>query len=164
MSHQYPVIIVVLPLVISLLMFAAGWWLRRAGYFLALTALIACLILALAIFQSVLSGGTIRYDIGGWNPPWGIEYRVDHLTALMLVLISSLSLSTAVYAKRSVESEIPDRQNLFWCLYLLLVTGILGITLTGDMFNLFVLLEVASLTSYCLVALGKDREIGRAHV
>ncbi len=157
MSHQYPVIIVVLPLVISLLMFAAGWWLRRAGYFLALTALIACLILALAIFQSVLSGGTIRYDIGGWNPPWGIEYRVDHLTALMLVLISALSLSTAVYAKRSVESEIPDRQNLFWCLYLLLVTGILGITLTGDMFNLFVLLEVASLTSYCLVALGKDR-------
>jgi multicomponent Na+:H+ antiporter subunit D len=157
MSHQYPVIIVVLPLVISFLTFASGWWLRRAGYLLTVSAMIACLILALAIFQSVLTGGPMRYDIGGWDPPWGIEYRVDYLTALMLVLISALSLSTAVYAKCSVESELSDRQNLFWCLYLLLVTGILGITLTGDMFNLFVLLEVTSLTSYCLVALGKDK-------
>jgi len=75
----------------------------------------------------------------------------------MLVLVSSLALISAIYAKRTVESELPDRVELFWSLYLLLVTGLLGIIVTGDMFNLFVLLEVASLTAYSLIAIGKGR-------
>jgi multicomponent Na+:H+ antiporter subunit D len=75
----------------------------------------------------------------------------------MLVLVSFLGLFTAIYAKRTVEAEMPDRIALFWCLYLLLNTGILGIIVTGDLFNLFVLLEVASLTGYSLVAIGKGR-------
>lgn len=82
---------------------------------------------------------------------------MDHLNAYILVLVSSLSLFTAIYAKRTVEAEMPDRVALFWCLYLLLNTGILGIIVTGDLFNLFVLLEVASLTGYSLVAIGKGR-------
>jgi multicomponent Na+:H+ antiporter subunit D len=157
MSLQLPVIIVVCPLVISFLIFLSGWWSKRAGFPLALAALLICLVSSFVILKTVIEQGTIQYWLGGWRPPWGIEYRVDHFNAFMLVLVSSLALISAIYAKRIVESELPDRVGLFWSLYLLLVTGLLGIILTGDMFNLFVLIEVASLTSYSLIAIGKGR-------
>ena len=157
MSHQLPAIIVVLPLVISFFVFFAGWWAQRAGFPLAVGAMACCVLLSIGIFKSVSTGGAIHYWLGGWEPPWGIEYYVDDLNAFMLILVSSLSLLIAIYAKRTVESEMPDRVALFWCLYLLLNTGILGIIVTGDLFNLFVLLEVASLTGYSLVAIGKGR-------
>jgi len=157
MSLQLPVIIVVCPLVISFLIFLSGWWSKRAGYPLAIGALLICLGSSLVILKTVIEQGTIRYWLGGWRPPWGIEYRVDHFNAFMLVLVSSLALITTVYARRTVESELPDRLGLFWSLYLLLITGLFGIIVTGDMFNLFVLLEVASLSSYSLIAIGKGR-------
>ena len=157
MSDQLPVIIVVLPLVMSFFIFFSGWWASRAGFPLAVGSLACCVLLSVGIMNAVLTRGTIHYWLGGWQPPWGIEYYVDHLNSYMLVLVSSLSLFTAIYAKKTVEAEMPDRVALFWCLYLLLNTGILGIIITGDLFNLFVLLEVASLTGYSLVAIGKGR-------
>ena len=157
MSLQLPVIIVVCPLVISFLIFLSGWWSKRAGFPLAIAALLICLVSSFVILKTVIEQGTIQYWLGGWRPPWGIEYRVDHFNAFMLVLVSSLALISAIYARRTVEFELPDRVGLFWSLYLLLITGLLGIILTGDMFNLFVLLEVASLTSYSLIAIGKGR-------
>ena len=157
MTHQFPVIIVVLPLVVSFLIFISAWWTKRAGFALGVGALSVCLLLSIGILKSVIVNGPIHYGLGGWDPPWGIEYHVDHLNAFMLVLVTSLSLITAIYAKRTVESELPERIALFWCLYLLLFVGILGIIVTGDLFNLFVLLEVASLTGYSLVAIGKGR-------
>ena len=157
MSLQLPAIIVVCPLVISFLIFLSGWWSKRAGFPLALAALLICLVSSFVILKTVIEQGTIQYWLGGWRPPWGIEYRVDHFNAFMLVLVSSLALISAIYARRTVEFELPDRVGLFWSLYLLLITGLLGIIVTGDMFNLFVLLEVASLTSYSLIAIGKGR-------
>jgi multicomponent Na+:H+ antiporter subunit D len=157
MSLQLPAIIVICPLVISFLIFLSGWWSKRAGFPLVIAALLICLVSSFVILKTVIEQGTIQYWLGGWRPPWGIEYRVDHFNAFMLVLVSSLALISSIYAKRSVESELPDRVGLFWSLYLLLVTGLLGIILTGDMFNLFVLIEVASLTSYSLIAIGKGR-------
>jgi multicomponent Na+:H+ antiporter subunit D len=157
MSPQLPAIIVVCPLVISFLVFLSGWWSKRAGFPLAIGALLICLVSSFVILKTVIEQGTIQYWLGGWRPPWGIEYRVDHFNAFMLVLVSSLALISAIYARRTVEFELPDRLGLFWSLYLLLITGLLGIIVTGDMFNLFVLLEVASLTSYALIAIGKGR-------
>jgi multicomponent Na+:H+ antiporter subunit D len=157
MSDQLPAIIVVLPLVMSFFIFFSGWWAPRAGFPLAVGSLACCVLLSVGIMNAVLTRGTIHYWLGGWQPPWGIEYYVDHLNSYMLVLVSTLSLFTAIYAKRTVEAEMRDRVALFWCLYLLLNTGFLGIIITGDLFNLFVLLEVASLTGYSLVAIGKGR-------
>ncbi|MBW2338434.1 MAG: monovalent cation/H+ antiporter subunit D family protein, partial [Deltaproteobacteria bacterium] len=157
MSLQLPAIIVVCPLVISFLIFLSGWWSKRAGFPLALAALLICLVSSFVILKTVIEQGTIQYWLGGWRPPWGIEYRVDHFNAFMLVLVSSLALIVTIYARRTVEFELPDRVGLFWSLYLLLITGLLGIIVTGDMFNLFVLLEVASLTAYSLIAIGKGR-------
>ena len=89
-------------------------------------------------------------------PPWGIEYVVDHLNAFALVIVSSVSLITVVYSKRSVEQELPDKIVYFYTIFLLQVTGFLGIVVTGDMFNLYVFLEIASLTGYALIAIGEE--------
>mgnify|MGYP000427530988 CR=1 FL=1 len=155
MTPQSPAIIVVFPLVASFFVLFSGWWKKRAGFPLTVAALTGCVILSLVTFRLVFVQGRISYRLGGWEPPWGIELVVDPLGAFMLVLVTVLSLLTAVYAQKSVEEEMPDRVALFWCLYLLLFTGISGIIITGDVFNLFVLLEVASLAGYSLVGIGK---------
>ena len=76
---------------------------KRAGFPLAVGALVCCVLLSLGILNSVISDGTIQYWMGGWDPTWGIEYRVDHFNAIMLVLVSGLSLLAAVYSKKPVE-------------------------------------------------------------
>jgi len=157
MTEQLPIITVVTPLLASFFVFLIGRAFDRWAWPLALAALAVSLVSAIRILLTVLHSGTIHYWIGGWPPPYGIEYRVDHLNALMLVLISSLAFVTAVYAKQSVRKELPGKIALFWTLYLLLITGLLGILMTGDLFNLFVLLEVSSLSGYALVAVGKGR-------
>jgi len=159
MSQQLPAIIVILPLVMAFFVFFSGWWMKRAGYYLVMVALAGCGIAAIWILTAVISAGPIDYYLGGWDPPWGIEYRIDHLNAMMLGLISLISLITAAHSKDSVERDLPDKTALFWSLYLLLITGLLGICITADLFNLFVLLEVASLSGYALIAMGEDRAV-----
>jgi multicomponent Na+:H+ antiporter subunit D len=94
--------------------------------------------------------------MGGWAPPYGIEYVIDHLNALMIVIISMISLIVAVYSLRSVEEELPEKTVYFYTIFLLQVTGYLGIVITGDLFNLYVFLEIASLAGYALIAIGED--------
>jgi multicomponent Na+:H+ antiporter subunit D len=103
-----------------------------------------------------MESGTIHYRLGNWAPPFGIEYVVDHLNAMMLVLISTIALIVVIYSKRSVEKEIPEKIVYFYTLFLLQVTGFLGMVITGDLFNLYVFLEIASLAGYALIAVGED--------
>src|SRR3970282_338557 len=102
--------------------------------------------------------GAVSYHLGSCPPPWGIEYRVDALSAFVLVLVSGIGVVTALYAWRSIAAELPrDQLYLFYALYCLCLSGLLGMTATGDAFNLFVFMEIASLSSYVLIALGRDR-------
>ena len=110
------------------------------------------------LLQQVMASGTIIYELGGWDAPWGIEYRIDHLNALLLLIISGVSTVVLLAAHTSIQEEIPaDRHTLFYILYLLSLAGMLGIVATGDAFNVFVFLEISSLSAYALIALGKDR-------
>ncbi len=90
MVQQFPVIIVVAPLVTSFVIFFTGWWNKKIAYPLALAAMSICLLSSVGILNSVIHNGLIQYWLGGWKPPWGIEYRVDHLNAFIMVLISFL--------------------------------------------------------------------------
>lgn len=110
------------------------------------------------LLQQVMSSGTIVYELGGWEAPWGIEYRIDKLNAFLLLIISTISTVVLFAAQISIEKEIPqDKQSLFYILYLLSLTGMLGIVATGDAFNVFVFLEISSLSAYALIALGNDK-------
>jgi multicomponent Na+:H+ antiporter subunit D len=100
----------------------------------------------------------VSYAIGSWAPPWGIEYRVDALSGFVLVLVSLTASFVAPYAQRSIAAEVaPERHYLMYAMYCLCLAGLLGITTTGDAFNLFVFLEISSLSTYVLIALGSRR-------
>lgn len=131
---------------------------RSLAFMLALIATWAALVTALLLWRQVEATGTISYAIGNWPPPWGIEYRVDRLNAFVLVLVAGIAAVVLPYSRASLEAEVPRQQHyLFYTMFLLCLAGLLGITITGDAFNIFVFLEVSSLSSYVLIALGRDR-------
>ena len=131
---------------------------RRGAWFIAVAASWIALAIALALAFKVREAGTISYAIGNWPPPWGIEYRVDALNSFVLVLVSLVGAIVAPYARTSVAAELPrDQHYLFFTMYSLCLAGLLGIAITGDAFNLFVFLEISSLSTYVLIALGRDR-------
>ncbi len=113
---------------------------------------------ALLVLNGVLAEGCLSYDIGAWAAPYGIEYRVDAVGAFVVLIVAGVGALILPFAYKSVRKEIPqERIGLFYTCYLLCLTGLLGIVVTGDAFNLFVFLEIASLSSYTLISLGRDR-------
>ena len=130
----------------------------RMAWGLATAATWASFAIALALLDQVAESGPISYALGDWAAPWGIEYRIDMVGAFVLVIVSAIGSVVMPFAKASVEHEIPhDRIYLFYAMYLLCLAGLLGIAVTGDAFNLFVFLEISSLSSYVLIGLGSDR-------
>ncbi len=155
-AEHLPALQVVLPLLAA----PACILLRRSDLCWAFATVVSWLSLAVAVgllFQTQ-DGGVISYHLGGWEPPWGIEYRVDLVNAFVLLIVTVISAVVLPFARTSVAAEIPqEKAYLFYSMYLLCFTGLLGIAITGDAFNVFVFLEISSLSSYVLISLGKDR-------
>jgi multicomponent Na+:H+ antiporter subunit D len=108
------------------------------------------------ILHRVVTTGAISYAEGGWPVPWGIELRIDLLNALVLLVVTGICAIVLLAAPRSIETEIPrEKHYLFYAAYLLCMTGLAGMTITGDVFNIFVFLEISSLSSYALISQGK---------
>jgi multicomponent Na+:H+ antiporter subunit D len=169
LAQNAPALLVVLPLLAALLTALAGRG-RRSWWIVAFTTW-GIFGISLLIARQVLASetGYVSYSFGPWGTlidmpgvgpvhP-GIEYRIDGLNAIVLLVITTIAAVVSVFARLSVAKEIPaDRHHFFYAVYLLCITGLLGITITGDAFNLYVLLEISSLTSYALVAMGKGRD------
>ena len=131
---------------------------RMAAWVLSVLVCFACLVMSSQLLLRVLHSGTISYALGSWSAPWGIEYRVDAVNAFILLLVSLIGSVVILYAPASTRKELPDvRSNLFYTAYLLCLTGLLGMAITGDAFNVFVFLEISSLSSYALISVGPDR-------
>ena len=154
--EHLPVLQVVLPLVsapLCLLLTRSVW-----AWLLAFMASLAALVISIVLLREVYTGEVLSYAIGGWAAPWGIEYRVDAVNAFILIIVTAISVVALMFAKTSVAQEVAgDKQGLFYTAWLLCLTGLLGIAVTGDAFNLFVFLEISSLSSYVLIGLGQDR-------
>jgi len=155
-ASQLPALQIVIPLLAAPI--AVILRNSRAVWTLTLLATWASFVISLSLLMQVIESGTIIYQLGGWVAPWGIEYRIDRISALMLLIVSSIGSVVIVYARKSIEHEIPqDRIYLFYTMYLLCMTGLMGIAITGDVFNLFVFLEISSLSTYTLISLGRER-------
>ena len=156
---QAPALIVIVPLLSAFAINIAGWFNKRACFPIALLAMAATFGASLIALLQVMDTGLINYRLGGWPPPFGIEYVIDHLNGLVLVTIAFVSFMAVIFSKLSVEKELPEKIPHFYTLFVLLVTGLLGMTVTGDAFNLYVLLEISALTGYALIALGDNRAL-----
>lgn len=153
-----PVLLVVIPLILAPV--AALMPNGRLAWGLSLLGAIIVAVFALVLLGEVSSTGVISYHLGGWAPPLGIEYRVDALNVPILLLVGFVGLLCTIYALPTVADEIePAKQPMFYSAFLVCFAGLLGVTITGDAFNVFVFLEISSLSTYALVAMGgsKDR-------
>jgi len=130
----------------------------KAAWLVAFAVCWAMPVISFGLLGEVLANGPISYAIGDWAPPVGIEYRVDQANAFLLILVSIMAALVVTCAPRSVADEIePERQGWYYSAFLLCLTGLLGMAITGDAFNIFVFMEVSSLSTYILIALGRDR-------
>ena len=155
LADHLPALLVVIPLMAA----PCCILLRRPGLVWAFCTIVslATLTIAWTLLRMVLTEGPVSYAMG-WVAPLGIEYRIDIVSAYVALIVAGIAAVTLPYAWRSVEREIPERNiTLFYTLLMLCFSGLLGMSVTGDAFNLFVFLEISSLSMYSLIALGRDR-------
>lgn len=155
-EQHLPILLVAIPLIAAPLCVLIHN--RTLVYALTLVVCWITFAISVALLLKVETGGVIRYNLGGWEPPYGIEYVVDHLSAFVMTFVSFFGAIVASFAPASLAKEVPrSKHYLFHAAYMLCMTGLLGICITGDLFNVFVFLEISSLSSYALISLGKTR-------
>lgn len=159
LAGNLPILIIIIPLISAIIIPLLGKINRSVGWYIATSATFLSFLSSISILNSVMRTGRISYWLGGWEPPWGIEYVVDYLNGFVLVVVSFIAFIVSLYAKRSVETEIEEsRITPFYSIYMLFVSGLMGVIITGDIFNLYVFIEISALSGYALVAVGKKRE------
>lgn len=154
-DHLIPVLVIVPLLGAALCVLShSGRW----SYWIALAASGVSFASSVAILSITSDDTILRYAIGGWAAPTGIEYRVDLIGAMVATVVSLVSMLALIYSPRSIEREImSDKHYILYCAWLLCQTGLLGMVVTGDAFNVFVFLEISSLSTYTLIALNRNR-------
>jgi multicomponent Na+:H+ antiporter subunit D len=153
-------ILPLLPLLVgAVVALLVALWSPAAARVVAVVATASALVASLVGLLSVVSDGTLRHEIGGWPPPIGIEYVLDPLSAFLASTIALVGLLIAVYPPTTAFGCDPMRGQPLHALVLLLLTGLMGVVLSGDLFHLFVFIEIYALATYPLVALGGDRGV-----
>jgi len=128
--------------------------LRRLADALALVAIAGACAITVSLFDP--SQTYAPYQVGGWAAPIGIVLRLDALSWLLLAVITGVSLCVVIYAVQYMDSY--TSKGRFYGLLFLMIAGMTGVVLTGDLFNLYVFLEIAAISSYALVAFGTEAE------
>lgn len=156
MSTHLPILQILIPLMAAPLCVVLRH--RDIAWFISLVVSLICFAVSVMLLDRVLVEGVISYYMGDWPAPWGIEFRIDVVNAYILLIVSAIGAIVSLYGRHSVNKEIPkNRIYLFYTAFLLCLTGLLGMAATGDAFNLFVFLEISSLSTYAMISLGKDR-------
>ena len=157
LNFHLPVLVIVISLIAAPLCVLLGG--RRIAQGLALIACWVTFALSIWLVMKVdAAGGRITYFLGGWAPPYGIEYAIDPLNSFLMLFISGMGALVLTWSGPSLAAEVPiSKHYLFYAMYLLCMTGLMGMCATGDLFNVFVFLEISSLSTYALISLGKTR-------
>ena len=116
---------------------------------------------SVASLREVLAEGgkSIHYWMGNWAPPIGIEFAIDPLNTSVLCMITFISLVVSFYSRPFLQNEDWLHYGGYYTLYGLLTVGLCGMTVTGDVFNMYVYLEIMSLSGYGLIALGGKKSM-----
>ena len=152
-----PIIVVLCPLMTSLLVVLVpnmffSWGLTTLSTFLTF-------LFSILLYQEIQIHSNISYALGKWMPPIGIEYIIDKVAIIPVIIISGISFIATIFAYKIMPEEIEKKSiSKVYSLWLLAIAGLLGLVTTGDAFNLFVFLEISSLASVALVAMGAQKD------
>ncbi|RKZ34711.1 NADH/ubiquinone/plastoquinone (complex I) [bacterium] len=141
-----------LPLLVSVVILLIGKFWKSIGKLFAPICGLVVLVFAISLIDA--SDGI--YWMGGWPPPFGIVLVLDSLSKLILLTVNVVAFFALLYSVSYMKHY--TAQPKFYALFLLMLAGMNGVVLTGDLFNLFVFLEVASIASYALVGFGVEHE------
>ncbi len=156
MDFNFTPLFVAVPLAVSFLVSVSGKRLRWAGDVLSNLCTFSLLVLSVIAVRVVAVHGLMSYGVGGWKPPLGICLVLDQLTVFMLIIVNLVGFLVNIYSISYMEKY--TAKHRFYALFLLMLAGMNGVVITGDLFNLFVFLEIASIASYALVAFGTEEE------
>lgn len=161
LTQHLPVLIIILPLSASLLSPFVSRLHRIIGKIMVIFSLAASFVCSLGLLYRVLSSPDhkIQYAMGAWPPPIGIEFMADALNSTLIVFITLIALCTSCYCNCFLKNKTWLQSGGFYTLIGLLTVGLCGMTITGDAFNLYVFLEVSSISCYGLVAIGGKRSV-----
>jgi len=159
MSHQLPAILFLLPLFAAISMPVVCLKHRHWSQPISVAILAAMVLVSILNLHNVIHHGEVRYVFSGWTAPLGIEWVADGLASVILVLVSALSLLGVVFTGPTSPKDLGGRIVHYYTLILLLVSSLTGIVFAGDLFNLFVFLEVAAISSYALIGVAGGRAL-----
>lgn len=149
--------LVILPTALMILTGAALMMIARSVRLHTVIAIAAlCLLVlldALLLFQ-VYSHGPITMTMGGWLPPFGISFTADIFGSVMALASAIAALMAAIHALRDIQAS--GLRHGFFAFLMLLMAGVSGAFLTGDIFNLYVWFEVLLISSFGLLVLGSE--------
>jgi multicomponent Na+:H+ antiporter subunit D len=129
------------------------------SWLLTLFTTLITFIFSLLLYQEVYLNTAISYALGNWVPPLGIEYLIDKVSIIPIIIIALISFLATFFASKIMPAEINNSSiSKVYSLWLLAIAGLIGLVTTGDAFNLFVFLEISSLASVALVAMGGQKD------
>lgn len=158
-AKNLPAILPLIYLAAALAIPLTGTWKKKSGFSIAISTALIAAALSVYGFLHVLLNGTIHYHFGGWAPPIGIEYVYDPLSAFVSLVINAVALIVIAHSCRVVDSDVEGRQIHYYAVVMLLLCGFNGMIITGDLFNLYVFIEISSLSGYALIAVGQKRSV-----
>jgi multicomponent Na+:H+ antiporter subunit D len=149
---------VVVPLAGAFLIMILGRFFSEINKYLA--SLILLILVIFSIYSLVTTGKNLSlYKVGGWEPvnriPIGIYMVMDGFTVIVLCIINIIGFLSAVYSISYIKRYTAE--NYFYSLFCLMVAGMNGVVLSGDLFNIFVFLEISVISAYALVAFGVEK-------
>lgn len=154
-SHNIIPLFVILPLAGAFLTSLIARRVRMLPDILGNIVTLALSCFSIIAVKITAAEGTLVYSVGSWKPPIGIAMVLDNLTSFMLVTVNVVAFAISIYAINYMEKYTAKWK--FYTLFLLMLAGMNGVVITGDLFNLFVFLEIASVASYALVAFGTEK-------
>lgn len=149
--------LVIIPLAAGFLIVLLGRKNKVLPELIALTATFSLLAISLLLFPMIESeGGAILYELSGWKIPYTISFVIDYLSAFLVTMVSALAVLSTIYSVGYMR-RFSGIWN-YYALLMLMITGLNGVAITGDLFNLFVFMEIALIATYALVAFHGEAE------
>jgi multicomponent Na+:H+ antiporter subunit D len=159
MKGQLPALLLLLPLATAVAMPMVSQ--RRPDWCrpMALWAVASMCVTAIVNLALVVRGGETRYEFGGWAVPLGIEWVADGLASAVMLAVSAIAWVCLVYSGAVRLQASAGRTRLHYVLILLLISGLTGVVFAADLFNVFVFLEVATLSTCALIAIADGKAL-----